>query len=239
MNFVIDSGNTLAKWAVFNKTELIETDQSTGFDQKIFDGVFDKYTIDSVIVSDVSGRTNSMIPLLERNRLLVKMSPSVATPIKIKYASKETLGSDRIAAAVAANALFPENNTLVIQTGTCITYEIINEKGEYLGGAISPGLDIRLKALNTFTAHLPLVKKEKIDFLVGDSTQNSILSGVINGCIAEADGIIDRYKEIFPELKVVLSGGDTFFFDKRLKNRIFATANLVLTGLNIILEHNK
>jgi type III pantothenate kinase len=239
MNFVLDSGNTLIKWAVFDKKELVEWHQTENLNQIKTEDMFAKYPIDAVIISDVSGYTDSLALKLKKNRQLIRMSPSVTTPIKIKYASRKTLGSDRIAAAVAGNAMFPENNTLVIQTGTCITYEIINEKGEYLGGAISPGLDMRLKALNTFTAHLPLVKKEKIDFLIGNSTHNSILSGVINGCIAEADGIIDRYKKIFPELKVVLSGGDTFFFDKRLKNRIFATANLVLTGLNIILEHNK
>jgi len=239
MNLVIDSGNTLSKWAVFDKMEMIESHKSINLDQRILEEVFARYSVDAVIVSDVSGNTDSLLHFLEQNRKLIRMSASTATPVKIKYASKKSLGSDRIAAAVAGNAIFPQNNTLVIQTGTCLTYEIINHKGEYLGGGISPGLEMRLKALNTFTAHLPLVKKEKIDFLIGNSTQNSILSGVINGCIAEADGIIDRYKEIFPELKVVLGGGDTFFFDKRLKNRIFATANLVLTGLNIILEHNK
>ncbi len=239
MNLVIDSGNTLSKWAVFDKTVIIEWRQTKHLVQNTLDDIFAKYTVDAVIVSDVSGATDSLLSFLKKDRQFIKMSSSVATPIKIKYASRETLGSDRIAAAVGGNTLFPENNTLVIQAGTCITYEMINDKGEYFGGAISPGLDMRLRALNTFTAHLPLVKKEKIDFLTGNSTKNSILSGVFNGCIAEADGIIDRYKEIFPELKVVLCGGDIFFFDKRLKNRIFATANLVLNGLNIILEHNK
>jgi type III pantothenate kinase len=134
--------------------------------------------------------------------------------------------------------MFPDNNVLIIQTGTCITYEFVSGEGEYSGGSISPGIDMRLKSMNTFTAKLPLVKKQEIDYLIGKTTKESILSGVINGCIAEIDGIIDQYRKKFSELKVVAGGGDIFFFDKKLKNRIFATENLVLKGLNEILKFN-
>jgi type III pantothenate kinase len=239
MNLVIDAGNTLTKLAVFEKNSLIELWKGTKVDLNIIKSFQTRYPVDAIIVSDVTGAFHDLENLLETTSEFFWMTPDIPTPLTIKYESIETLGTDRLAAAVASWSLFPDASTLTIQAGTCITYEITNNQSEYLGGSISPGLDMRLKALHTFTAKLPLVKKEEIGYFTGKTTQEAILAGVINGCSAEIDGIIDHYKIIFPDLMVVFGGGDTFFFDKRLKNRIFATANLVLKGLNIILEHNK
>jgi type III pantothenate kinase len=239
MNLVIDAGNTLTKAALFDGKEIVEEWSGENVQWQTFAHWYKNYDINHAIVSDVKGVLTTLHPLLQQKGNLVIMSSSTPTPLTLQYETPDTLGTDRLAAAVYGSSLFPGFPTLTIQMGTCLTFEMTSAHGEYLGGAISPGLDMRFNALHTFTARLPLVKKEKINFLIGKNSAESILSGVINGCAAETDGLIDQYRELFPGLKVILGGGDRFFFDKRLKNRIFATANLVLTGLNIILEHNK
>ncbi len=238
MNLVIDAGNTLVKAAVFEKNEMVELTSSENISVREIHDLVLAYPVKSVIISDVSDKTGEISAALTSSYPIIHMSAETPCSVTNAYTSKETLGTDRIAAANGGVAMFPGKNLLVIQAGTCITYELVNKKGEYMGGAISPGLDMRFRALNTFTSRLPLVKKQEIGFLTGNTTMDSILSGVINGCVAEIDGIIDQYKEIFPDITTVMGGGDTFFFDKRLKNRIFANENLVLYGLNVILEHN-
>ncbi|MBT6766833.1 MAG: type III pantothenate kinase, partial [Prolixibacteraceae bacterium] len=154
------------------------------------------------------------------------------------YDSKETLGKDRIAAAVGAFDLYPDSNVLIIDAGTAITYDIINEKNQYLGGNISPGLEMRFKALHHFTGKLPLVKQNKFDKLYGNTTENAILAGVQNGLVFEVDKAIDTFKEFYNNLKVIITGGNAEFFDKKLKNSFFVHFNLIAMGLNRILEYN-
>jgi len=239
MNLVIDIGNTLSKLAVFENNNIIDYQKTEDLAWDIIESFSRKHPLKGIIVSDVTSKMDPYTKKLKEYCPVILMTPHTPTPLDIQYKSIETLGTDRIAASVYGSSLFKNTNTLVIQTGTCITYDLVTAQKEYLGGAISPGLDMRFEAMHTFTSKLPLVKKEKIDFLIGNTSQNSILSGVINGCAAEIDGMIDKYEEIFTDLTVVMGGGDTFFFDKTLKNRIFASANLVLNGLNIILEYNK
>jgi type III pantothenate kinase len=239
MNLVIDAGNTLTKAALFDGKEIIADWSGDQLQWQTLSDWYSKYDISHVIISDVKGVLEEIHPLLEQRGNLMLMTSITPTPLTMQYATPHTLGTDRLAAAVYGSSLFPGLPTLTIQAGTCLTFEITTAEKEYLGGAISPGLDMRFLALHTFTARLPLIKKDKINFLIGKNSSDSILSGVINGCAAETDGIIDQYRDLFPDLKVILGGGDRFFFDKRLKNRIFATSNLVLNGLNIILEHNK
>jgi type III pantothenate kinase len=155
-----------------------------------------------------------------------------------KYDSPETLGKDRLAAAVAGNHLFPNQNVLVIDAGTCIKYDFINAQAEYLGGAISPGLQMRFNALHIFTEKLPLIELTVFKTLIGKNTTDSLLSGVINGTLSEIDGIIDQYREIYPEIQIVLSGGDAEYLVGKLKKGIFAVSNIVLQGLKIILDYN-
>ena len=145
---------------------------------------------------------------------------------------------DRIASACGAFQLFPRENTLSIDAGTCITYEFTDADGNYRGGGISPGLNMRFKAVHTFTAKLPLISAKQNAPLVGNTTETSIQSGVINGLIAEIDGIIDRYQREFGAVRVILCGGDTRFFENQLKASIFASPELVLIGLNSILNYN-
>jgi type III pantothenate kinase len=238
LNLVIDSGNTQAKAALIEQDEIITSARSGNNDWSFVFDMLNKNNPTFAIISDVSGTTSALVRDLKENMDVIYMTGETPVPLKLNYSTPETLGPDRIAAAVYGKKMFPENNVLIIQTGTCITYEFVSGEGEYSGGSISPGIDMRLKSMNTFTAKLPLVKKQEIDYLIGKTTKESILSGVINGCIAEIDGIIDQYRKKFSELKVVAGGGDIFFFDKKLKNRIFATENLVLKGLNEILKFN-
>ena len=185
--------------------------------------------------------------------------PHLQMPITIRYRTPETLGSDRLAAAVAAHHLFPKENVLVINAGTCLTTDFVNDKGEYLGGTIAPGLQMRLQALHQFTGNLPLVNvptettnprnvttKTRIpkspNFptipMPGQSTRDAILAGVVHGLTSEINGMTERWKEKIRFFNVILSGGDGKMFDKKLKNRIFAVENIVLRGLNQMLKHN-
>jgi len=149
------------------------------------------------------------------------------------------LGKDRVAAAAAATTIFPGENVLVIDAGTSITYDLITKNGTYLGGGISPGIMMRFKALNTFTGKLPLITEIDDAPLIGNDTPSSIKSGVLNGVLAEVNGIIDSYSNRFDTLKIIISGGDYKYFDKKLKNSIFATPNIVMQGLLEILKINE
>jgi type III pantothenate kinase len=166
---------------------------------------------------------------------------SANTPIPLKnlYKSSATLGSDRLAASVGAFSFYPDKNVLTIDAGTCLKYNFVTAQNEYIGGAISPGLTMRLKAMNEFTHALPLIEIDKnfID-LVGTNTKDSMLSGALIGAVAEVDGIINKYLLNYANLQVVLTGGDADYLGKQLKNRLFANQNLLLYGLNTILNYN-
>jgi type III pantothenate kinase len=159
-------------------------------------------------------------------------------PITNHYATPATLGVDRLAGACGARQMFPGSNCLVIDAGTCITYDFLDAGGSYLGGGISPGLHMRFQAVHTFTKKLPLVQAVDNINLIGNSTEQCIQSGVIHGVLEEVQGIIRQYREKFEDLKVILCGGDTHFFENQLKASIFAVPELVLSGLNSILIYN-
>jgi type III pantothenate kinase len=239
MHLVIDMGNSLVKTALFENGEICFKKVSPGFTSEILDSILDSKQIDAAIVSSVRGTTD--LEALFKAVSFPVLFPDATTPLPIKnqYGSPATLGMDRLAAVTGARALFPEKDLLVINAGTCLTMDFLSEDGVYHGGSIAPGLEMRLRALNQFTGKLPLESPTKENIpLTGNTTSASILSGVINGMIAETDGFIAQYRTQFPELNVILSGGDIFFFDKKLKNRIFAIENIVLYGLNQILEYN-
>lgn len=239
MYLVIDIGNTRLKAAIYSGSEIVELFifENTEAFKKDFD--FLTKNISHAIVASVANDVKGFAQFVTAKCECIVFTNKTSVPVKNLYQSASTLGSDRLAAAVGAHSLFPMDNVLSIDTGTCIKYNFINEQGEYLGGAISAGLQMRLKALHTFTARLPLVNIEN-DFnkLIGKNSKDSILSGALMGAIAEVKGIIAEYKTLYPNLKVIVSGGDTDFFAKRLKNSIFARPNLVLEGLHKILEYN-
>ena len=241
MNLIIDAGNTFVKLAVFENGSILYDDNTevSNLIKKVKE-VFDNYPkIEWAIVSSVVNLTKKQINALAIFCNVHILDQKSKTPFKNSYATPQTLGVDRIALATAAFYHNPKGNTLVIDAGTCITYDMINDIGEYLGGGISPGLAMRYKALHQNTSKLPFLDiKDPID-LIGNTTDSSIHSGVVNGVCAEIDGVIDQYKSRFKDLTVILTGGDALFLSKRLKNTIFALSKFLLEGLNYLLDYNK
>lgn len=240
MNLVIDIGNTRTKFSVFNRGEILITVPVDKMLPGHIDVLKNEYPeLKKVILCSVKDYSPELREALG-NRFQVFMELNEKTPLPVKncYETPETLGKDRIAAIVGAFDLYPATNILVIDAGTAITYDIIDENGKYLGGNISPGIDMRFKALNQFTGKLPLVKQQNYDRLFGTSTETALLAGVQNGVVFEVDRAIEAFKEFYKNLKVIITGGNAEFFDKKLKNSFFVNFNLTALGLNRILEYN-
>ncbi len=235
---IVDLGNTRAKVAVFVGDELLEVNSfDTPDPGQLLKPYLESGDLKACIISSVSIPTSTFREFLSEIQL-IEFNALTPIPIINRYASPSTLGADRLAVAVAANGLYPGKDVLIIDAGSAITYDFINKNGEYQGGGITAGVHMRFKALNTFTSRLPLVEARFPDFLIGRNSDESILSGVMNGIRAEMDGIIEEYKLLYPDIIILFTGGDMFYFEKILKNNIFAIPNLVLTGLNLILEYN-
>ncbi|MFZ1808360.1 MAG: type III pantothenate kinase [Cyclobacteriaceae bacterium] len=236
MNLSVDYGNSRIKAGVFEHKELIQ--HFTFEDEVVFDQWLKENKFENAIVSSVARSTDKLLDTINSGGKKIQMNPSTALPIGIKYSTPQTLGVDRIAAACGVLDALPNKHCLVIDLGTCINYEFVDDQGSYYGGAISPGIKMRFEAMHTFTAQLPLVKFNKNSPLIGDSTESCMQSGVVNGVLAELDGIIDRYQKKYPTMGVILCGGDAPLFENKLKRPIFVAPNLVLSGLNRILLHN-
>ncbi|MCX6245988.1 MAG: type III pantothenate kinase [Bacteroidetes bacterium] len=248
MNLILDFGNTNKKLAVMDPKESLDQlypsrDIDVEVHRLISLSTVKKYVdrhpgIRSCILSSVVPYPESIREFLRNRFNIIELDEHTPLPVVNKYKSPDTLGKDRIAAAVAGCRLFPHMNVLVINAGTCITCDFVNAKREYLGGSISPGLEMRFRALHTFTKQLPLLSWREINFLAGTDTEKSILSGVINGMTAEMEGIAAAYREEHPEIRIIVSGGDMNYFVKRLKISIFAVPNIVIHGLQQILVFN-
>jgi type III pantothenate kinase len=236
----VDIGNTFVKVAVFKGEKMLEQHSfSLEESRSFFEKLLQKYPeIRRGILSSVVEIPAWILVVFSSIHLHI-LSYESKLPFEIAYHTPQTLGCDRIALVAFASEQFPKKNVLVIDMGTCITYDFLQADNVYVGGSISPGIQMRLKALNTFTAKLPLVKPSENPELIGNSTTTSIQSGVINGVLAELKGIIAAYNAIYEDLTVFISGGDNKYFDKQLKNSIFATANPVLEGLRVILNYNE
>ena len=239
MNLVIDIGNSKIKVAVFELDRIIITTicEEFNFLQEL-KRILNEYAITRSIVSSVKDIKDEYLEEFKKLPLLHTLNTTTKLPFKNLYTTPSTLGNDRIALAAAAVCSYPSKNSLVIDAGTCITYDFINSKNEYLGGAISPGIDMRYKSLYQYTEKLPLLSKNEEFNRVGASTSGSIHSGIINGIICEIEGVIAQYEQDFGDLTIVLTGGDTKFLSKQLKNSIFANQNFLLRGLNKILTFN-
>jgi type III pantothenate kinase len=239
MNLVIDIGNTKVKAAVF---ELDTIKGAYVFDEihlfNQLEDILEKHEITHCILSSVKETREDFLQELQKIPFFILLDATTKVPLKNLYSTPTTLGIDRIALAAAAVSLYPQKNSLIIDAGTCITYDFINLKSEYLGGAISPGIDVRYQSLHHYTSKLPKLIKSEVHNLVGTSTSEAIHSGVINGVIHEIEGVIRQYELDFHDLTVVLTGGDTKFLFKQLKNSIFANQNFLLHGLNKILTFN-
>ena len=242
MNLVIDLGNTQAKIGVFSDRELIKKfvfDKNATIEIKKVLTEFPeiKYTM----VSSVINHGKEMINILQNKTLCIDFDVNTRLFFKITYNTPETLGKDRIAAVAGAIALYPKKPLLVIDAGTCIKYNFVTAVNEFVGGAISLGIDMRYKALSVFTDRLPhLPFEEEYAEIIGSSTKTSIMSGVQNGTLFEIEGFIKKFKEQHKDGVVVATGGNLSFLVDGLKSSIFAAPDLILSGLNeILLHYNK
>lgn len=236
MNLVIDSGNTRFKVGVFDNTVLVRKEFFTHEnDLKKF---ITENSFEHMLVSSVKFDPTEILSWSSNSRKKIVLTTSLQLPIKIKYATPQTLGVDRIAAACGAYLKYPDEDCLVIDAGTCINYEFLDRNKTYHGGAISPGVSMRFEAMHTFTSKLPLVKSISESKLIGDSTESCMQSGVMNGVLGEVNEIIQRYKDLYPDIRVILSGGDHSFFENNLKHPIFVAPDLVFDGLNGILLYH-
>lgn len=240
MNLIIDVGNSFVKLAVYSQ-ELLQEKIVVRHEELVYtvNSLKKTYTtLGKGIISSVGKlREEDLIEVREMLDVLV-LNTELKFPFSNQYKTPKTLGVDRIALVSASVKQFPKENVLIIDAGTCITYDFINSKNEYLGGAISPGLRTRYKSLNNLTANLPLLETEAPNNLIGQSTKESIHSGVVNGIVMELDGVINWYNQKYSDLTVILTGGDANFLSKQLKSSIFANSNFLLEGLNYILQFN-
>jgi len=242
MNLVVDIGNTRVKAATYENGVVVDqlAVDYEGLIQ-LTRWIESQAPYSGAIVSTVKEETDTATRLILAAIPVEPIILSHTTPIPIKncYTTPETLGNDRLAAAVAAHNLFPNNNVLVIDIGTAITFDLTTSLGEFLGGNISPGIVLRLKALHSFTSKLPLVEANFRAPRIGKNTEEAIQSGVYQGIISEIDGFIKIISSEVDSLMVILTGGDANYFVENLKNPIFVNLNIVIDGLNMILEYNK
>ena len=241
MNLIIDVGNTLVKLAVYQAGMLQF--------KKIFRNddfvdvlllVSKKFlNIDNAIISSVSHITEGQLAALEDLYPLLVLDYKIKLPFANLYETPSTLGVDRIALVSAAAFQYPDKNVLIIDAGSCITYDFMNKENQYLGGAISPGLEMRYRALHEFTANLPFLEIKNPKSPIGSSTNMAMHAGVVSGTLLEIEGFISSYKLQYDDLTIILTGGDAHFLRDSLKSDIFANSNFMMEGLNFILENNK
>jgi len=240
MNLILDFGNTNKKLAITDSSGTIKkVEILTAISLPAIKTFVEKNPgIDSCILSSVIPHPSSINTYLKKHFRFIELTESTPLPVINRYHNPGGLGKDRLAAVAGGASFFPCQDLLVIVAGTCITYNLITSGNEFPGGAISPGLTMRFRSLHTFTGKLPLITLKDFDDPVGTNTEQSILSGVVNGIVSEMEGFAVLYKKKYPGLKVILSGGDLKHFDNRLKISIFAIPNIVLLGLHQILTFN-
>ncbi|MBP1667875.1 MAG: pantothenate kinase [Bacteroidetes bacterium] len=239
MNLVIDIGNSTVKTGCFNKGEMISSAVEVDFTPQKAAELIRRFRVRKCIVSSVRDHDEPLMEILRNNvPFLIDLSHTTPLPFKNLYHTPEWLGKDRIAAAAGAYAAYPGAHALIIDMGTAITLDILTSKSEYIGGNISPGLVMRFRALHAFTSRLPMFEKDAFSADPGTDTRSAIISGVQKGILYEINGYVDHFSGTYPELKVILTGGDAEFFADKLKKPIFLIPNLVLSGLNYILDYN-
>ena len=239
MKLIIDIGNTVAKLVAFDGDEPIEEIRTSNDSLSALGAFAAKYAFTHGIVGTVKELTAEAEEQLRNLHIpILRFSPQTPVPITNRYRSPKTLGADRLAAAVGARSLKPGKDLLIIDAGTCITYEVIDAKGNYWGGNIAPGMQMRLRALNEFTAKLPLVSAEGDVPGMGYDTETAIRSGVLRGMKYGIEGYIRSMRSKYPKLLVFLTGGDKINFDATIKSIIFADKFIVPRGLNKILDYN-
>ncbi len=239
MNLIVDIGNTRIKVAVTHHGEIVAVEYTDDLTPQMVDRLMGDYPIDKAIIASTRSDFPEITRLL-RSRIatVLEFLPQTPVPIKNDYLTPQTLGRDRLAAAVGAAALFPGRNVLIIDFGTAVTIDVVSSDATYRGGCISPGLRCRFRALHDYTAKLPLCEATDNRALVGRTTREAIELGVMNSMTFEIEGYITQMKRDFEDLCIIFTGGDAKNFAKRIKNTIFAKYNLVVYGLDRILEFN-
>ncbi|MBV6647270.1 MAG: type III pantothenate kinase [Cyclobacteriaceae bacterium] len=235
---VIDAGNTRIKVARFSDQELIETIVFS--DWKAAEEFLQAQQVPMIISSVAKNYVDLPESVLDRKPLL--LSSNTLLPITLSYDTPETLGNDRIAAAVGATVLFPNQACLIIDLGTCNNYDLIDADGAFNGGAISPGFEMRMKSMHHFTERLPDISSDwkNIPLIpMGKTTSTCLLSGAFQGLVYEIDGYIGQFDQEFANLNVILTGGHAPYFESYIKAHIFASPEIVLIGLNRILDYNE
>ena len=240
MNLIIDIGNTSTKLAVFQRDKVLIAKTVEGFSLVIeVENLLKQFNeIKRGFVSSVGFLSEDELKTLEKRLPMTILNSTLKLPFKVHYKTPNSLGADRLALMAAAATQYSGKNVLVIDAGSCITYDFIDSKKNYLGGAIAPGIQMRYKSLGDFTSSLPTLQKIVPKSSIGNSTQDSIHSGVINGVLYEIEGTVNEYQNKYPDLTVILTGGDADFLCKQLKISIFANSDFLLEGLNFLLEYN-
>jgi type III pantothenate kinase len=234
----LDFGNTRLKYAIFLDNQMQEVSVLENDGPALVRDLLERYRPQKSILSSVIDHPPEIEKILAAVSQFHKLSHLTKVPFTVPVGKPETMGADRLALAAAAVRFYPGKNNLVVGLGTAITYNFINQYAQFLGGGISPGMEMRFKSLRDYTAKLPLVKKDWNFPLVGYDTRTNILSGVILGMAKEIDGTIDAYQERFGNFNVVLTGGDSAYFAGHLKNRIFADPDFLYKGLYALSETN-
>lgn len=233
-----DFGNTRLKAAIFENDFVLEEIVLPNDEIKTIEHILETYQPRKAILSSVIEHNPEIEKTLSERTAFHKLSHLTRINFTTPVGKPESIGPDRLALAAAAVHYYPQKNNLVIALGSCITYNFINQYNEFLGGSISPGMEMRFKAMQLFTAKLPLVQKDWNFPLIGYDTKTNMQSGVIAGIAYEIDGFISDYALKFSNFNVVLTGGDTSYFAGQLKNRIFADPNFLFKGLYALSETN-
>ena len=241
MNLCIDIGNSFYKFGTFDDDKLVSLIRGYNINQVDALKSLDLRQYNQIIFSASGDIHDDFLEILNaKNHLkIIELTSETNIPINIHYKSPETLGKDRIAGACGSMLFFPNHSRLIVDLGTCITYNILDNCNNFLGGAISPNIEMRIEAMSVFTANLPLVEKELPASFIGDDTISSLQNGAVRGTIFEIESFITKFLEKFTDLKVILTGGGLDFFENKINSKIFAIPNLQIFGLNEILRYNE
>ncbi len=239
-NLIVDMGNTLVKIAIFEGGYLVEEYSFEVLTVGDVEDILSRFpVVKRAIISSTRARVGDVVELLKaRLEYCIEFTPEVAVPIECDYLTPQTLGRDRLAAAVGSVVLYPNRNVMIADFGTAITIDLVNEQGCYKGGAISPGMLTRFRSLHDYTSSLPMCGASDEIILSGLTTKQAIEAGVMNGISFEIEGYICELSKKNNNLLIIFTGGDNKYFVKRIKNAIFANRNLIFCGLNRILEYN-
>ena len=238
MYLIIDIGNTFIKLAIFQDGKIVYNKRVKKVLVRDIKAINKKYPFSASIVSSVRVKSAYFIEYLKKNHNLLELTHKTKVPIKNRYKTPRTLGLDRLAAVVGAANMYPKKNCLVIDIGTCMTYDFIDDKRNYFGGNIAPGVELRLMSMHHFTSALPLLKRKWHAEMLGDTTKSAMQNGAVWGVKLEIEAFIKTLTSKKGKMAVLLTGGDASYFGEIIDSEIFVAPNLLLKGLHDILEYN-